>query len=291
VLYAPGNQGPVFLPCRFAVLIQNVDPMLQHEGPTSHSLRIKKWALRWMTKLSVERAHAVIAISDYTRRLLYEHFGSRRRDIIVIPHGRPEDADLPLAPDASERANRLISGTPYFLAVSDIKYNKGYETLVEAFGIAFSSERRCHLIIAGAAEDEECLLRVKELIRKHNLTESVHLVGSVAPDILRGLYHRSTALIFPSTVESFGLPPLEAMTYGVPVAASDIEPIREVCGDSICYFHPGRPQELAETMTRLLDDTSLRSELVRKGKERAQRFDWTETARETLTVLKAAAAS
>jgi glycosyltransferase involved in cell wall biosynthesis len=79
------------------------------------------------------------------------------------------------------------------------------------------------------------------------------------------------------------------MAYGVPVAASRIESVLEVCGDAVLYFDPDSSQEMADVMVRLLEDNGLRNDLGVRGQLRAQRFSWIETARRTLEVLRAAA--
>jgi glycosyltransferase involved in cell wall biosynthesis len=88
--------------------------------------------------------------------------------------------------------------------------------------------------------------------------------------------------------EGFGLPPLEAMTCGCPVAASTAEAVREVCGDAALYFDPSAPQAIADALRRLADNAALRDDLRERGRRRAARFSWDDSARAMLNVLAAA---
>lgn len=287
VLYAPGNQGPVVFPCRFAVLVQNVDPLICEADGMSASFKLKLRVLRTMTRLSVYRARSVIAISQYTRKLLCDQFGCKEDRIVVVPHGSPEDAQSSIGSAVGERIAPLIPKGPFFLAVSSVKHNKNYETLIEAF-VAVVSAGACELVIAGEIEHRECYVRLSLLLEKFKISQYVHFLGEVDNQTLRYLYQRAHALIFPSRIESFGLPPLEAMTYGVPVAASRIDPVVEVCADAVAYFDPENVGDISRVMLKLLFDRELREDLISRGRARSRDFSWTATAEATLEILQAA---
>ena len=289
VLYSPGNQGPVLLPFPFVVLIQNVDPLLKRENGSLPSLSMKRAALRIVMRASVHKARRVIAISEFTRRLLAQEFACNSTKVTVIPHGPPEDAAETPSIDELARTRKFKIESPYFLAVSNIRYNKNYENLIYAFHIARSKiSSQVKLVIAGDIEQRACFLRLKHIVQRNGIDSLEHFLGEVDQGTLRVLYIGSLGLVFPSRLESFGLPPLEAMAYGVPVAAARIDPVVEVCGDAAVYFNPNNPQEIAEAMMRLMKDKSLRKDLTERGRMRAKLFSWRETARRTLEVLQGA---
>ena len=288
ILYAPGNKGPVLFCCPFVVFIQNVDPLIR--GFKGYRLRFlfKREMSRLLMRASVRRARKVIAVSEYTRQLASHAFGYPLERIAVVHHGSPEDgAMLPdggASPPASPKLSR-----PYLLAVSTIKESKNYENLLEAFAIVCSEiSQPVKLLIAGEIEDQSCFVRIRDLVQKNRLSSRVEFLGGVDGAALRALYVGSEGLVFPSKIESFGLPPLEAMAYGVPVVASRIEPIVEVCGDAALYFDPDDPKEMARSIVRLLKDGKLKKTLVEHGRARAKLFSWESAARRTLGVLDAA---
>lgn len=289
ILYAPGNQGPVLFCCPFVVFIQNVDPLIR--GFKGYPVRFlfKKEMSRLLMCASVWRARKVIAVSEYTRQLTSRAFGYPLEKIVVVHHGSPENgAILPDGGGAPPLA-RPKPSQPYFLALSTIKESKNYENLLEAFAIVCSKiSQPLKLLIAGEIEDKACFLRIKSHVERNRLSSRVDFLGKVEGAALRALYVGSEGLVFPSKIESFGLPPLEAMAYGVPVAASRIEPIVEVCGEAALYFDPDDPKEMARSIVRLLKDSKLKKTLVEHGRARAKLFSWESAARRTLEVLHAA---
>ncbi len=288
ILYAPGNQGPVFFRFPFVLLIQSVDPFMLDVSRMPTEFRVKMKVLQILMRISVRKAKKVIAISSYVRRLLINEFNCDPRRIDVVSHGRPHDVGFKDM-HSSDDIGRYSTEVPYFLAVSDIRYNKNYEILIEAFA---NASRRIaqplNLLIAGEVQDKRYFLRLKEVASRNNVTSVVKFLGSVDHSRLRGLYAEALALVFPSRLESFGLPPLEAMAYGVPVLAANIESVREVCGDAVMYFDPDSSEAVANAIVRIGNDESLRRNLVERGRAQAKQFEWENTARETLAILEGA---
>ena len=102
------------------------------------------------------------------------------------------------------------------------------------------------------------------------------------------LYRGALLVALPSIYEGFGLPAVEAMAAGAPLVCSDIPVLREVAGDAAVYVPPEQPEAWADRIGELLADSELRRELARRGRARSRRFDWRQTAEQTLTVWRAA---
>ena len=114
----------------------------------------------------------------------------------------------------------------------------------------------------------------QQLVARLGLQERVRFLGHVAyGDILR-FYRGAAALVFPSLLESFGHPLLEAMLAGTPVLAADIPALREVGGDAALYFDPHDPADLARAVDELSTRPEATHERVERGRERARRFSW-----------------
>jgi glycosyltransferase involved in cell wall biosynthesis len=128
-------------------------------------------------------------------------------------------------------------------------------------------------------------------IQASGLREAVEVTGWIPRSELYELYRRAWAFVYPSRFEGFGMPVAEAMAAGVPLACSDIEPLRDIAGDSAIYFAPGDEPGIARALQVLVSDPALCSRLVAKARERAARFTWEAAAAATRSVLEEAASA
>jgi glycosyltransferase involved in cell wall biosynthesis len=120
------------------------------------------------------------------------------------------------------------------------------------------------------------------------LRDAVDFPGWIPRADLLDLFARAWALVYPSLFEGFGLPVVEAMAAGVPVACSGIEPMRSISGDAALHFDPSRSASITAAILRLLDDDRLRARLAADGPRRAAEFSWRRTASLTLQALEEA---
>lgn len=216
-------------------------------------------------------ADRVIAISEAAKRDVVAFLGvpAERVDVTMLGQAEP-DAVAPAA-DARERL-----GLPerYVLSVGTRKEHKNLARLVEAAarvpGIA--------LVLAGNPTVLDGRLRAQAARLGVDLT----LLDFVGAADLEALYRAADAFVLPSLNEGFGLPILEAMRRGVPVATSNVSSLPEVAGDAALLFDPRDPAAIAEALVRLLSDSELRARLAQAGPERAAQFTWRATAEATL---------
>jgi glycosyltransferase involved in cell wall biosynthesis len=171
------------------------------------------------------------------------------------------------------------------LTVSLKRPNKNLVRLLDAFAL-IPDERRPLLVLVGHATPYEQELR--EHAAGLNLLADTRFLSWVPNDELEGLYRASTCFVFPSLYEGFGLPVLEAMTRGVPVACSNRGALAEVADGAALLFDPEEPGAIAAAIERLVFDPSERKRLSEAGPANAARFSWAETARRTLGVYERA---
>ena len=144
------------------------------------------------------------------------------------------------------------------------------------------SERRPQLVIAGPTYDDDYGAGLRRRADRAGVAGDVRWLGWIDGPDLEGLYGLATMFAFPSLYEGFGLPVLEAMSRGVPVACSDRSSLPEVAGDAALLFDPESPRSIAEAIDRIVGDPG-EAELMRAaGRARAERFTWSATARATL---------
>jgi glycosyltransferase involved in cell wall biosynthesis len=128
--------------------------------------------------------------------------------------------------------------------------------------------------------------RIKKLAEERDLSESVIFTGFVDDSKLRWLYENTAAYVFPSLSEGFGLPGLEAMAHGAPVASSNATCLPEIYGGAAHYFDPYDENDMALKIFKVVSDDDLRDSLIKKGRARAKKYSWSRTAEETLKVYK-----
>jgi len=143
------------------------------------------------------------------------------------------------------------------------------------------------LVLAG--HEDERYPQVYETVTRLGML-SVRLLGAVPDDDLAPLYSGAAGFVFPSLYEGFGLPVLEAMACGAPVACSHTSSLPEIVGNAAITFDPHNEADMAAAMRLLLEDAELRQDLAEAGRQRAALFTWRRAAEETLAVYRGAVA-
>jgi glycosyltransferase involved in cell wall biosynthesis len=193
-------------------------------------------------------------------------------------------------PIASILSKYAIDGRqPYFLYVGGLSPHKNLLRLIDAF--AMLSERNAQLVLVGDLGDvfRTHVPELRARVKDRRLDGKVVFTGYVPDEDLVWLYNGALALVQPSLIEGFGLPPVEAMACGTPVIASTAGSLPEVVGDAGIAFEPTDVDALAEAMQRLIADYALRAEFACRATERAQSFRWSHAARQVLEVMSQAA--
>ena len=238
--------------------------------------------LRALVGPSARRADRVITISkavkdDVVARL---HVPADRIDVGYLGFGM---RSVPDATPAAELRERLGLGDGrVVLCVSAALVHKNLPLLLEGFAALGAGFEDCRLVIAGHAgrERERLEARIAEL----GLTGRAVLTGWISDEDLEGLYGLATCAVYPSLYEGFGLPVLEAMVRGVPLASSDATSLPEVAGDAALLFDAHDGDALADAVRRLLTDAELADDLVARGRARAAHFTWERAAGDVLAV-------
>jgi glycosyltransferase involved in cell wall biosynthesis len=237
---------------------------------------------------AARRARRLIAISESARHEIAEDFAVPLDRIDVIPLGPGSDGAVEPTDEAELRARLGLGAGPVILAVSAFLTHKNVERLVEAMPGIRAAVRDAMLVLPGnwtPLQDD-----VRALARARGVESAVVIPGWVDAADLEGLYGAADCFVLPSRREGFGLPVLEAMRRGVPVACSQTSAVPEVAGDAALFFDPQRPEEIAQAITAILGDPGLAAELAEKGKERAALFTWRRAADETLATFERALA-
>lgn len=233
---------------------------------------------------SCERADRIVTVSQFGARELSEQFGIAPEKIRVVYNGVDTEQFYPGTEGAEEF--RKAYGLPehYFLYIGTLEPRKNLPGLLRAYAAGKPSFHGCKLVLAGARgwEYQEIFRLVEEL----GLQDDVVFPGYLPFEKLRLLYAASSAFVFPSLYEGFGLPPLEAMACGVPVITSLAASLPEVAGDAALLVHPLDHEELADAMRRILEEEELRNTLREKGFRQVKQFSWDNAAESLLSLYQ-----
>lgn len=269
------NHGPV-RPRTRQIILQRNPTYFSRVQPPKGLEKIRIAFRRRMALAACRASQLVLTPSEATRRDLTSWLS--HPNVRVLPHGIDTHWFSP-SPDhlAALPSDLADAGHPRLIYVGHVAGYKGHADLLEAFSkikreitsatlaLTFSRD------VPGPTGPRELIL---ELAGRAERTPGVYLVGSQSPIAVRALYEWSDIVVFPSRLESFGFPLIEAMSMGKPVVASDAPPLVEL-GGGIPVHHPGGDSDsLARLVIDLASDDRRCSEMSRRGRERALEYDW-----------------
>ena len=283
VLHSPDHIAPRRFGWQSVVTILDVAFLAHPEAYSAASLRYYTQVFR-----TLSRAARVITISDFTRDEVLNRV-SIAPDKVKTIHLAVDPTFYPRSDDACESVkSRLEIPDSYFLVVGTIEARKNLERLVAAYALLPRKDRP-RLVFAGGSGFHSD--RVLEAVQAHHLEDQVRFLGHVSDADLPMLYSGALCLLFPSRYEGFGLPILEAMACGCPVVTSNRGSMAEVAGDAAILVDPDSVEAMAEGISTLMENQSLRDDMIAKGHARVQQFSWRAAAEQTLAVYREAAES
>jgi glycosyltransferase involved in cell wall biosynthesis len=226
----------------------------------------------------VDQAHGIVADSESTRQDMIRILGVAPERVRVVPLARSE-AFRPICDQALLESVRRKYGLPerYLLFVGTLEPRKNLSRLfaaVESLAAEPGFQHKLVLVGARGWRSEQIL---EELKRLEGKGLAIHL-GYLPDEDLAAIYNLADLFVFPSLYEGFGIPPLEAMSCGVPVVCTRVSSLPEVCGEAAAYVSPDSTEELRETIRDLLKNRTKLEELRQRGFIQAARFSWEKTA-------------
>jgi len=287
IFHATNYQAPAL---REALLVSTVHDINFVRFPEFQSKGIRRF-IKVLPRL-LERSRCVLADSRFTAEELMEVYGLPEDKVrVVYPGLSPAFREEP-SPEEVETALRAYSLTPPYLAyIGNLHPRKNLATLMEAFSLLRERGLEYQLAVIGGGglgqlhntEYRKLTRRVQDL----GLEEEVVFTGYVPDERLNSLLAAADMLVFPSIYEGFGLPPLEAMSRGVPVITSRRASLPEVVGDAALLLEdPLDEREIADKVETLVGDASLRSDMVEKGRAFSRNFTWEKAASEVMDTYR-----
>lgn len=231
----------------------------------------------WYQKRAIQKVSHIITDSLSSKNDIIKIVGVDSEKISVVPLG-PNHTQKIRATLSKKIATSYSLPKKYLLYVGDINWNKNVTGLIKSFSEL--EDKSLHLILVGKVFSDKPdipeYLTITEAIARSRKADKIIQLGFVPSHHLSVLYQLATIYVQPSWYEGFGLPILEAMKFGCPVASSDRGSLSEVGGDAVLYFDP--KTGMTEAIKKLLNSGPLRKELSEKGIQQAKNFTWEKTA-------------
>ena len=284
LLHSPHFLLPLFLtiarPCPAVATIHDV---IYLACPRDLPSRAGRLYYRGMMHACSHVATRIITDSEYSKSEIVRYLHADPGKIDVIYPG--VDLGFHRVTDSAQldavRAKYDLD-RDFILCVGIYKPRKNHAGLLRAFQRLHQNGGDAQLVIAGPMAEGEPMLR--ELAAELGIAEHVVFAGFVDEPDLHALYSAARVCACPSLYEGFGFTALEAMACGAPVVCSSATSLPEVAGQGALYADPNNPEEIASQLLRVLSDDILRTSLIERGTQNLQRFNWADTARQTLAV-------
>lgn len=258
--------------CRYVITI--------HDATYARYPETMYWVTRihnqWMLPIYSYLSDCVITDSHFSRKELLE--------VLQLSDGHVYTVHLSASPPRVKPLEQFPMESPFILAVGTIEPRKNFKRLVAAYAqLPAYLKKEYHLVLAGAIGWGG--LNPDDWFKEYKLEGNATYLGKVDEHQLATLYSKATLFVFPSLYEGFGLPILEAMSFGCPILCSRSSSLIEVADNAALFFDPTSVTDISCVLNRVLEDAGLRSELSIAGQKRSSEFSWGEAATMTLDLL------
>ncbi|ACB49392.1 mannosyl transferase B [Crocosphaera subtropica ATCC 51142] len=272
-------------PYRKAIKIMTIHDLTFIKFP-NYSTKIVKGYLKRI-KRCLSWTDAIITFSESTKQDIIQLLNIDPNIIYVTPQASRYSPNYLTRQILYDNRNIIdyYLYKPYFLFVSTLEPRKNILTLIEAFEYLKQNYKIPHQLILIGKKG----WNYKDIFNKINTSQfkdDIQHLDYISDELVAIFYSQAEAFIYPSFYEGFGLPILEAMTLGSPVITSHTSSLPEVAGDAALYIDPTDYYQLAQIMLKVIDNSTLRKEMINKGKIQAEQFSWEKTAEATLNVYQ-----
>ncbi len=240
------------------------------------------WTQKLLIPYAARHSEYIFTVSNHAKQDIIDHYKVDPNKIIVTYNAVNEHFRKLTFVELNEKDLRNkyeIGNEQYILTVGNLQPRKNLPRLIEAFIKWRKKNKSGKLVIVG----KKAWMYDDILKAAGSNSKNIILTDYVSEGDLVRLYNAAACFIYPSFFEGFGIPPLEAMACGTPVAVANATSLPEVVGDAGLYFNPFEVDEIEESISRLMRDISLKKELVEKSIKQVSRFDWIKSA---MTVYK-----
>lgn len=285
-VFIPGGNRrlPWRLPCPTVVTCHDLGIL---HVPDKYDAIHRFYNLRILPHL-LKRQTRILTVSETSKEDIVSYTGVPDERVTVTLNGVDHETYQPGDPDEARElvAKNYGVETPYLLYIARIDHpGKNHIRLIEAFARLKAETELPHtLVLAGS--DWSRAEEVHEVAESSSAAEHIVFTGFAPSEDLPYLYRGADLFVFPSLFEGFGIPIVEAMNCGTPVACADISCLPEIAGDAAVLFDPYDTAAMAEALERALTDDALRAQCIERGKVRAKLYNWEDTVQQTVDIIR-----
>jgi len=287
LVHFPHFNVPLFYRKKFVVTIH--DLILLH-FPTLRGTTLDPffyWFKFLMYKIvirsAIKRSEKIIAVSEFTKKDILDNYSVASQKISVTYEACDDFCNF-MPEKEGQILKKYAIIKPYLLYVGNAYPHKNLEKLILAFSELRKNMPDIRLVLVG--KEDYFFQKLKQVIAEKKQGTKIIFTGFIPDQELDAVYKNALAYIFPSLYEGFGLPPLEAMAKGVPVASSDHPCMREILGESAFYFDAQDEKIMAEKLAEIIDNPELREKLIQKGYAQIKKYSWQTMAEKTKNIYQ-----
>jgi glycosyltransferase involved in cell wall biosynthesis len=279
LVHFPMVQQPVFYRGRVVTTMQDLTTA-RFRNPSKNAVVfwLKQQVYKWVNVRVARKSTELITISKFVQQDVADYTGVSPEKLTVTY----EAADT--IPDAPESVPGL-EGKTFLMYLGRPTPHKNLERLIQAFELLQKDRPELYLALAG--KKDVLYERIEQSVIERGI-KNVVFTGKISEGQLKWMYENCAVYAFPSLSEGFGLPALEAMQHGAPLASTNATCSPEIYGVAAHYFNPLDVTDMAAKIGEVLDDPVLRNDLVQKGYKQAAKYSWRRMAEQTLAVYESA---
>lgn len=282
LVHFPNFNAPIFYKRPFVVTIHD---LVHHKiGGAKKSHFLHFLAYKKVIKQAAKNATKIITVSQYSKKDIVKFLQAPPEKVQAIYEGASLDVEVG-ENFISEVKKRYVLNNPYFLFVGVMERKKNLVNLTRGFDYFLQKYKmKIDMVIAGKADSHYPDIKFRALDIKNS--NRLVFTGHVDEEELAALYKGAYAFTSASVHEGFGLPGVEALSFGLPLLVSNIEVFNEIYDNAAIYFNPLNPEDIGEKMNLLARDPQFYRQLRQKSFDRSRYFNWENAARETLGIYK-----
>ena len=277
LVFFPMVQQPILYRGKVVTCMQDLTTV-RFRNPTKNWLAftLKREVYKFVNKYVAHKSNALITPTEFVKNdvMAFAHVPATKFTVTY------ESSDK--IPDKEERVASL-DGKQFIMYLGRPLPHKNLWRLVEAFKLLQPEFPNLYLALAG--KKDPLHMEIEKRIKAASI-KNIIFTGFLSEGQLKWMYHHCLVYAFPSLSEGFGLPALEALRHGAPLASTNATCSPEVYGGAALYFDPYDPRDIAEKIARLITDKELRAELIKKGYRQADKYSWKRMAEQTLSVFQ-----
>jgi len=288
LMHFPHFNVPLFYRGKFVVTIHD---LILTRFPTERAstlgpalYKFKHLLYKLVIKQAVKKARKIITVSNFSKKDIENNFPFAKGKIEVTYEATSDFKKTQAQINSSDFFKKYEFKPPYILYVGNAYPHKNLERFIKAYKSLIKKQDTPYFVLVGKID--YFFRRLKKYVKEVELSKRVKFLGYVTDEELKFLYQNAKIYVFPSLIEGFGLPPLEAMSQGLPVLSSNRSCLPEVLGEAAQYFDPKNINDMAQKLSNLLNNQKTREVMRQRGYQQVKKYQWPKLARKTLKIYK-----